>query len=137
MLYMRVPGHVVKRCSSRLLCEHRVGQGYIQRVVVLDQRRVFVVQDQVFQGAVKVVGFSKSETCGRLVNHTMFDFSFHNYRAGEGALLGLALSDEEGAIAFASQEILCIRALDVSNVPGALVMMRLIVIVVQQRIEVL
>lgn len=77
MLYMRVPGRVVARCSSRLLCEHREGQGYIQRVVVLDQRRVFVVQDQVFQGAVKVVGLSKSETCGRLVNHTMFDFSFH------------------------------------------------------------
>lgn len=44
---------------------------------MLDQRGVFVVQDQVFQGTVKVVGLSKSKTGGCLVNHTMFDLSIH------------------------------------------------------------
>lgn len=44
---------------------------------MLDQRGVFIVQDQVFQGTVKVVGLSKSKTRGRLVNHTMFDLSIH------------------------------------------------------------
>ncbi len=77
MLYMCVLGRLVLRCSSRLLCEDRVGQGYIQRVVVLDQRGVFVVQDQVFQGTVKVVGLSKSKTGGCLENYTMFDLSIH------------------------------------------------------------
>lgn len=86
MLYMRVLGRLVLRCSSRLLCEDRVGQGYIQRVVVLDQRGVFVVQDQVFQGTVKVVGLSKPKTGGCLENHTMFDLSIHAVGKGEKVL---------------------------------------------------
>ncbi len=62
-------------------------------------------------------------------------FSNSHYRAGQGALLGLALSDEESAVSFASQEILRMCALDAPHVPGALVVMCLIVIVIQQRIE--
>lgn len=50
---------------------------------MLDQRGVFVVQDQVFQGTVKVVGLSKSKTCGRLVNHAMLDLSIHSVEKEE------------------------------------------------------
>lgn len=62
-------------------------------------------------------------------------FSNSHDRAGQGALLGLALSDEEGAFSFAFQEILRLCAIDAPNVPGALVVMCLIVIIIQQRIE--
>lgn len=83
---MRVLWHLVSGCSSRRLCEDRVGQGYIQWVVVLDQRGVFVVQDQVFQGTIEVVGLSKSKTCGRLVNHAMLDLSIHSVEKEEHVL---------------------------------------------------
>lgn len=53
---------------------------------MLDQRGVFVVQDQVFQGTIKVVGLSKSKTCGRLVNHAMLDLSIHSVEKEEHAL---------------------------------------------------
>lgn len=53
---------------------------------MLDQRGVFVVQDQVFQGTVKVVGLSKSKTGGCLVNHTMFDLSIHTVGKEENVL---------------------------------------------------
>lgn len=53
---------------------------------MLDQRGVFVVQDQVFQGTVKVVRLSKSKTGGCLVNHTMFDLSIHAVGKEENVL---------------------------------------------------
>lgn len=53
---------------------------------MLDQRGVFVVQDQVFQGTIKVVGLSESKTCGRLVNHAMLDLSIHSVEKEEHVL---------------------------------------------------
>lgn len=62
-------------------------------------------------------------------------FSNSHNRAGEGALLGLTLSDKKGAISFASQEILCVCSLNVPDVPSALIVMCLIVIIIQPRVE--
>lgn len=58
-----------------MLAEGRIGQGDIQRVVVLEQRGVPVVQHQCLQGAVQVVGLGKAVPRGRLENHTVFDVS--------------------------------------------------------------
>lgn len=55
----------------------RVGQVYIQVVVVLDQGDVFVVEHQVFEGRVQVVGLGKSITGGRLVDDTVLGVSLH------------------------------------------------------------
>jgi acetolactate synthase regulatory subunit len=53
------------------MCHHRVHQGGVQRVVVLLQRVLRVVQHQIFQGAVDVVGLSESKTSVRLVDYAV------------------------------------------------------------------
>lgn len=54
-----------------------VGQVYIQLVVVLDQGDVFVVEHQVFEGRVQVVGLGESVACGRLVDDAVFGVALH------------------------------------------------------------
>lgn len=43
----------------------------------MDQRDIFVVEHQVFEGGIEVVGLSESVTRGRLVDHTMFGVTVH------------------------------------------------------------
>lgn len=44
---------------------------------MLDQRSVLVMQDQLFQGGVQVVGLCKSIASDCLVDHAVFDISIH------------------------------------------------------------
>lgn len=46
---------------------HGVGQGDRERVVVLHQRGVLVVQNQLLQGPLQGVGLREAEAGGRLV----------------------------------------------------------------------
>lgn len=57
--------------------QDRVGQIYIQLVVVLDQGDVFVVEHQVFEGRVQIVGLGKSITCGGLVDDAVLGVAVH------------------------------------------------------------
>lgn len=59
------------------LGEDRVGQGYIQLVVVLDQGLMLVVEHQVLQGAVKVVGLGEAIAFVRLVDDAVLGIAIH------------------------------------------------------------
>lgn len=61
--------------------QDRVGQVYIQLVVVLDQGDVLVVEHQVLEGRVQVVRLGKSVTRGRLVDDAVLGVAVH--AAGE------------------------------------------------------
>lgn len=54
-----------------------IGKIYIQLVVVLDQGDVFVVEHQVFEGRVQIVGLGKSKACGRLVDDAVLGVTLH------------------------------------------------------------
>lgn len=57
--------------------QDRVGQSYIQVVVVLDQGDVFVVEHKILEGRVKVVGFCETITCDRLVDDAVLGIAVH------------------------------------------------------------
>lgn len=59
------------------LCIHWVRQPHIERVVVLDQWGLVVVQDQVFQSAVQVVGLGETIATGRAVDDTVLHLAVH------------------------------------------------------------
>lgn len=63
--------------SAGLLAESGPGQGYIQLLIVLDQRRVSIVEDQLSQRWVEVEGLSKAITCWCPVDHTVLHISIH------------------------------------------------------------
>lgn len=63
--------------SAGLLAESGPGQGYIQLLVVLDQRCVAVVEDQVSERGVQVVGLSKAIPRRRLVDHAVLHIPVH------------------------------------------------------------
>jgi len=68
-------------CSSgRGLGQDRVSQRDVQRVIVLHQRRVLVVQDQVLEGGVEVVGFSEAVAGRRFVDHAVLGVTVHPAR---------------------------------------------------------
>lgn len=66
--------------SPPLLAVDRKGQGDVERVVVLDQRRVLVVENQLLQRPVQVVGLSEPKAGAGLVDDAMFDLSVHPER---------------------------------------------------------
>lgn len=55
-----------------------------------------------------------------------------HYRTGVGALLWLALADEEGPVTSASQHFLGLTALDVTHVPGTLIVVGRVLILLQR-----
>lgn len=59
------------------LCIHWVRQPHIERVVVLDQWGLVVVQHQVFQSAVQVVGLGETIATGRAVDDTVLHLAVH------------------------------------------------------------
>lgn len=66
--------------SPSLLAVDGEGQRDVERVVVLDQRGVLVVQHQLLQGAVQVVGLRKTKTSARLVDDAVFHLPVHPER---------------------------------------------------------
>lgn len=66
--------------SAGLLAESRPGQRYIQLLVVLDQGRVAIVQDELPQRRVLVEGLSEAVACGCSVDHTMLHTPVHTAR---------------------------------------------------------
>lgn len=66
--------------SAGLRAESGPGQGYIQLLVVLDQGCVSVVEHQLSQRRVQVVGLSKAEPCGCPVDHTVLHIPVHTAR---------------------------------------------------------
>ena len=75
------------------LGEDRVGQGYIQLVDVLDQGLVLVVEHQVLQGAVKVVGLGEAIAFVRLVDDAVFGVAVHT---GEDRAITVLCKQTEG-----------------------------------------
>lgn len=69
--------------SAGLLAESGPGQGYIQLLVVLDQGCVAVVEDQVSQRGVQVVGLGKAVPCGRPVDHAVLHIPVHTVMGGK------------------------------------------------------
>lgn len=63
--------------SPSLLAVDGEGQRDVERVVVLDQRGVLVVQHQLLQRAVQVVGLGETEAGARLVDDAVFHLSVH------------------------------------------------------------
>lgn len=63
--------------SPPLLAVDGERQRDVERVVVLDQRRVLVVQHQLLQGAVQVVGLSEAVAGAGLVDDAVFDLAVH------------------------------------------------------------
>lgn len=76
--------------------QDRVGQVYIQLVVVLDQGDVLVVEHQVLEGRVQVVRLGESVTCGRLVDDAVLGVAVHAAEEKEqrGRWTGTVLSWE-------------------------------------------
>lgn len=80
-------------CSSGgWLGKDRVSQRDIQGVIVLHQGRVLVVQDQVLEGGVEVVGLREAVARRRLVDDAVLGVAVHP--AGERRESGLAASEE-------------------------------------------
>lgn len=76
------PTLLVNNSSGVLVLVLRAGQDwvgkiYIQLVIVLDQGDVFVVEHQVFEGRVQIVGLGKSITCGCLVDDAVLGVALH------------------------------------------------------------
>lgn len=63
--------------SAGLLAESGPGQGYIQLLVVLDQGCVAIVEDQVSQRGVQVVGLGEAVPRGRPVDHAVLHIPVH------------------------------------------------------------
>lgn len=63
--------------SPSLLAVDGKGQRDVERVVVLHQRGVLVVQHQLLQRAVQVVGLRETVTGARLVDDAVFHLSVH------------------------------------------------------------
>jgi len=72
-----VVGVVAASGSPPLLAVDGEGQRDVERVVVLHQRRVLVVEHQLLQGAVQVVGLREAEAGGRLVDDAMLHLAVH------------------------------------------------------------
>jgi hypothetical protein len=102
-----------EKASASLLAVDGEGQRDVEGVVVLNQRSVLIVKDQLLQGAIKVVGFGKTEAGVGLVDDTVLHLSIHNYGAGVATRLA-AVSDQEGSISLSSEQRL---SLDTVNVP--------------------
>lgn len=63
--------------SPSLLAVDGKGQRDIQRIVVLDERRVLVVQHELLQGAVQVVGLRETVAGARLVDDAVLHLAIH------------------------------------------------------------
>lgn len=63
--------------SPPLLAVDGEGQRDVERVVVLHQRGVLVVQHQLLQGAVQVVGLGEAEAGARLVDDAVLHLTLH------------------------------------------------------------
>lgn len=63
--------------SPSLLAVDGEGQRDVERVVVLDQRGVLVVQDQLLQGPVQVVGLREPEPGAGLVDDAVLHLAVH------------------------------------------------------------
>lgn len=84
-----------------------------------------------------IISLDESKTCQttrlRLCWLVSCCVSCHSHHgAGVGALLRLTLPDEEGPVTLAPQHLLGLRALDVSHVPGALVVVRRALVLLQR-----
>ena len=66
----------------------RVGEPEVERVVVLHQGRLLVVQHQLLQGAVQVVGLCEAVAPSSAVDHTVLHLSIgaarHNTQTPQG-----------------------------------------------------
>lgn len=63
--------------SPSLLAVHGESQRDVERVIVLDQRSVLVVKDQLLQRTVQVVGLGETEAGAGLVDDAVFHLSVH------------------------------------------------------------
>lgn len=70
--------------SPSLLAVDGEGQRDVERVVVLDQRGVLVVQHQLLQGAVQVVGLGETKAGAGLVDDAVFHLAVHPDKDTEG-----------------------------------------------------
>lgn len=68
--------------SPSLLAVDGEGQRDVERVVVLDQRRVLVVQHQLLQRAVQVVGLGEAVAGARLVDDAVLHLAIHPVGGG-------------------------------------------------------
>lgn len=59
------------------MCVNGVGEAHVERVVVLHQGGVAVVEDQFFQAAVEVEGLGEAEAPRRAVDHAVFHLAVH------------------------------------------------------------
>jgi len=63
--------------SGGHLCVDGVCEAHVERVVVLHQRGLVVVEHQVLQAAVQVVRFCEAEAPSGAVDHTVLHLAFH------------------------------------------------------------
>lgn len=73
----QVMGGVMWAGSPPLLAVDGEGQRDVERVVVLDQRGVLVVQNQLLQRPVQVVGLGEAEAGARLVDDAVLHLAVH------------------------------------------------------------
>lgn len=66
-----------RRPSPPLLAVDRKRQGNVERVVVLEQRGVLVVKNQLLQRRVQVVGLSEAKASTGFVDDAVFYLSVH------------------------------------------------------------
>lgn len=62
-----------------------MGERDRERVVVLHERGVLVVQHQLLQRPVQVVGLCEAEACGRAVDDAVLGVAVHPAGTGRGA----------------------------------------------------
>ena len=78
------PGGWGSSASGGHLCVDGVCEAHVERVVVLHQRGLVVVEHQVLQAAVQVVGLREAKTPRRAVDHAVLHLTFHTEDREEG-----------------------------------------------------
>lgn len=142
--------------SPPLLAVDGKGQGDVERVVVLDQGRVLVVEDQLLERGVQVVGLGEAKAAAGLVDDAVFDLTVHAERqkseistgrrdkrrhrkrsvhdgAGVAARFA-AVPNQEGSVSLSTQQRLGLSAVDVSQTPQMLVVVRKVLLILHHAV---
>lgn len=102
-----------------------------QRVIVLHQGGVLVVEDELLQGPVQVVGLREAEARGRAVDDAVLGIAVHHHRTGVATPLA-ALTDEEGTVPLATQHFLSLGAVDLAYIPCAFLVVGEVILILHQ-----
>lgn len=89
------PGGCSSSASGGHLCVDGVGEAHVERVIVLHQRCLLVVEHQVLQAAVQVVWLGEAETARRAVDDAVLHLAVNTEDTERERMLSITRSCDE------------------------------------------